>query len=259
MKINYMSDIHTEFDQPAILKGVDNRPVCPGGDLLILAGDIAVKGDTSWVWEQADKYEQVILISGNHEHYHGDITLTADTIEYALPDNTLYLENQSVKLKDFSIHGCTLWGGYNIPGSMMDANRQMNDHRIISDGVTGKFTAERAWWIHNESVKWLEQHVKEGDIVVTHHAPSVKSVDLDRYGDLPINGAYYDNLEWLIEKTKPAVWIHGHVHQTLDYMIGDTRVLCNPRGYVDYEENKEFDVNASFQCSGRERKAPSPP
>ena len=36
------------------------------------------------------------------------------------------------------------------------------------------------------------------------------------------------------------LWIHGHTHESFDYEIGKTRVICNPRGYAPIEINKEF-------------------
>jgi hypothetical protein len=32
-----------------------------------------------------------------------------------------------------------------------------------------------------------------------------------------------------------VLWTHGHTHEDFDYMIGTTRVVCNPRGYVGHE------------------------
>lgn len=245
MKINYMSDIHTEFESPLILTG-EGGAQTSGGDILVLAGDIAVKAETSWVRDAAVKYDDVILINGNHEFYHGDISKIHHQIAKHLPDNVHYLECDSVTIGDQRFLGTTLWGGYHLPYSMQAANRGMNDHRIIRI-QGGKFTAEEAKQVHMNSLHWLNQNIQEGDIVVTHHAPSVQSIDMNRYGDIPLNAAYYDNLEELILETKPAIWIHGHVHHSLDYMIGDTRVLCNPRGYVGYEENPNFDVNATVE------------
>ena len=55
-----------------------------------------------------------------------------------------------------------------------------------------------------------------------------------------MNGAYYSNMTELMFDKKPALWVHGHVHASFDYMMGDTRVVCNPRGYVGVDENADF-------------------
>lgn len=33
----------------------------------------------------------------------------------------------------------------------------------------------------------------------------------------------------------PTLWVHGHVHHRNDYMVGDTRVVSNARGYPGEE------------------------
>jgi len=38
----------------------------------------------------------------------------------------------------------------------------------------------------------------------------------------------------------PDFWIHGHVHESHEYRIGQTTVSCNPRGYVPLDENDAF-------------------
>ena len=46
------------------------------------------------------------------------------------------------------------------------------------------------------------------------------------------SGSFVSDLSEMIEKHKPAVWVHGHLHQTYDYEVGETRIVCNPRGYA---------------------------
>jgi Icc-related predicted phosphoesterase len=247
MKINYMSDLHTEFDRPSLLTEEGSPLTLPGGDVLVLAGDIAVKANTDFIMNQAHKYEDVVLIDGNHEFYHGNVQTTHTQIAAnLLPTNVHYLEKEVANVAGTRFLGTTLWGGYHIPYSEQAADRGMNDHRIISN-MNGRFTANAAKYLHEKNVEWLSDNIEPGDVVVTHHAPSRDSIDLTRYGDVPINGAYYDDLEELILDTKPAIWFHGHVHHSLDYMIGDTRVLCNPRGYVNYEENPDFNIDATVE------------
>jgi len=77
------------------------------------------------------------------------------------------------------------------------------------------------------------------NVVVTHHLPSAKSSD-SRYRDSSLNPAYYSHLDEWIEERDIALWVHGHTHVSNDYMIGDTRVVCNPRGYYMHDENPNF-------------------
>jgi Icc-related predicted phosphoesterase len=75
-------------------------------------------------------------------------------------------------------------------------------------------------------------------VVVTHHAPHPISIHSRHESEL-MSAAYVSNLSAVIEAAWPAAWIHGHVHESLDYWVGTTRVLCNPHGYGS--ENPSFD------------------
>lgn len=74
-------------------------------------------------------------------------------------------------------------------------------------------------------------------VVVGHHAPCKMSVK-PRYADeFIMNGAYSSDLsEIMLDNPKIKLWTHGHTHDAYDYMIGSTRIVCNPRGYIGYEE-----------------------
>jgi Icc-related predicted phosphoesterase len=89
--------------------------------------------------------------------------------------------------------------------------------------------------IHTQSVEWLRNSLAsiptgKKVVVVTHTAPSHHSIPKRYRGEL-LSSAFASNLEWLIEKYQPALWVHGHTHGYADYMIGDTRVLANQKGY----------------------------
>ncbi len=96
--------------------------------------------------------------------------------------------------------------------------------------------------IHQRSKAWLIQSLSNSvantNIVITHHAPSIRSIP-DIYRDDIICSAYASNLESLIEEHRPNLWLHGHVHNSLDYQIASTRIICNPRGYQN-EFNESF-------------------
>jgi Icc-related predicted phosphoesterase len=79
-------------------------------------------------------------------------------------------------------------------------------------------------------------------IVVTHHAPSIKS-NVDQYRSDRLSAAFASNMEDFILEHQPRLWIHGHTHESFDYQIGKTRVVCNPRGYAPIEINKEFKLD----------------
>ena len=86
---------------------------------------------------------------------------------------------------------------------------------------------------------FLRENVRPGDVVVTHHLPSWRSVH-QRFAGGQLNRFFVHPLDDLVEERKPAVWVHGYTHLSCDYRLGETRVICNPHGYAGYQENGEF-------------------
>ena len=239
MKINYVSDLHLEFGPMEIEPDV--------GDILVLAGDIDIKGQVNWINSVAAKFNHVIYVLGNHEFYRGVMNNVYKKIRESLVDNVHLLNDESITIDDVTFHGATLWSDFfnGNPMSYMQCDQAMNDYRLIQAG-NGKhrFKPQIAHSLHNISKGFLQENVKEGDVVVTHMAPSFLSVHEKFKNNTNINGAYASDLSELILDTQPALWFHGHMHNSFDYSIGDTRILCNPRGYVGEELNSEFNPNA---------------
>lgn len=128
----------------------------------------------------------------------------------------------------------------------------MNDYQLIrKDPSYSRFRSIDTRIIYNESVKWLEKSLRESkarfNVVVTHHAPSLKSIKGDYKEDL-ISAAFASNLKDFILRTHPNLWIHGHIHEPSDYYIGKTRVICNPVGYpgenlVGFKKELIFEID----------------
>jgi len=73
-------------------------------------------------------------------------------------------------------------------------------------------------------------------VVCTHHSPSHQSCHPRYKHDTLMNGGYHSDLEaFIMDRPNIKLWTHGHTHEDFDYMVGDTRVVCNPRGYIGYE------------------------
>jgi hypothetical protein len=79
--------------------------------------------------------------------------------------------------------------------------------------------------------------------VVTHHAPSPASIH-PRFAASPLNACFVSNAEHLLDGDRVRLWIHGHTHDSFDYVVNGTRVVCNPRGYAKngVNENPRFDA-----------------
>ncbi len=239
MQINFISDLHLEFGPLEI------EP--EAGDVLVLAGDIDIKGRVDWINDIAGRFNHVIYVLGNHEFYNGAMDSIYRKTREGLVDNVHLLENESITIAGVTFHGATLWSDFlnGNPMSYLQCDQAMNDYRLIRAG-DGKhrFKPQIAHSLHNISKVFLQENVKEGDIVVTHMAPSLLSIHEKYKNDMNINGSYASDLSELILDTKPELWFHGHVHTSFDYTVGNTRILCNPRGYVGEELNSEFEPNA---------------
>ena len=73
-------------------------------------------------------------------------------------------------------------------------------------------------------------------VVCGHHAPSKSSTKPGYARDVQMNGCYSSDLsEFILDHPRIKLWTHGHTHDPFDYMIGTTRIVCNPRGYDGYE------------------------
>lgn len=238
MKIQIISDLHQEFGMSEL--NFDNA------DVVVLAGDVNIgtKG-IDWILSKI-KDKPVIYVLGNHEYYKGSYPKTLSKIK-ALAENTnIYvLEDSFVDVEDIRFHGCTLWTDFSIFGDPMKygmiCQSAMNDYKMIKrDPSYYKMRTVDIYKIHQFSRLWLERSLQEStqlkNIVVTHHAPSLRSVP-DEFKNDPVTSAYASNMENFILKYEPNYWIHGHIHTPNQYCIGKTEIICNPHGYIDEPYN----------------------
>ena len=241
MNIQLLSDIHLEFS--------DFTVVATNADVLVLAGDIHV-GTKAIAWAKSLSLDiPIIYVLGNHEWYKQTYPkLTAKIKEHAKGSNIHVLEADALRIGDVSFHGVTLWtdfellgGDPRIAGSI--CQEEMTDYKRIRilPNYSKLRTIDTAM-IHYRSRKWLRNSLLASDapynVVVTHHAPSLHSIPV-HYREDVVSNAYASSLETLIRETLPNLWLHGHVHQSCDYLIDDCRVVCNPRGY--HGDNLSFD------------------
>lgn len=268
MKIALVSDVHLEFGD----LDFENDS---GADVLILGGDICIANDMTQrdpyntMGEQyrsnrfhdffqrcCERFPHVIFIVGNHEHYHGDFAKTVphfkDVLGY-LP-NLHILEKETFVLDDITFIGGTLWTDMNRRDNrtLHDISRMMNDFRCVDNsaktedgrGWPGRFTTTDAANDHDAMVAFIDQIIAANPagkyVVVGHHAPSKLSTH-PRYQDQFImNGGYSSELDDFIQdRPQIKLWTHGHTHEDFDYMIAGCRILCNPRGYINYEERAD--------------------
>lgn len=240
MNIQILSDIHLEFEDFEI--DVSNA------DVLVLAGDIHI-GDKGLQWA-LDNVRQipVIYVLGNHEYYkHVYPKLTHKLRVLSQNTNIHLLEDDFVQIDNVTFYGSTLWTDFELYGDPRIAGYQcqqvMTDFKKIrKEPSYSKLRSVDVAMINKKSVRWLESEVKSKtrkSVVVTHHSPSAQSIPRQYENDI-LSASYASNLDNLVRELEPDLWVHGHMHETCDYLIGKTRVVCNPRGYPD-ERNPQFD------------------
>ena len=239
MKLHILNDLHIEFE--------DFEPPATDADAIVLAGDIGV-GMEGLRWAEGRFPDKpVIYVPGNHEFYHHDIALIEE-LKAQAPDHIHVLNDDQIIIDRVRFLGSILWTDFALFGegerffAMQQARRQMTDFSIIQNGGR-QFTPDDAIQLHTASRDWLAAMLAEPfdgkTVVVTHHAPSSQSVHPRHARDL-LTPAFASNLENLMGDDRPALWVHGHMHESYDYEVYGTRVVCNPRGYAPDALNPDF-------------------
>jgi Icc-related predicted phosphoesterase len=270
MRIAITSDVHLEFGDLDLTNDEN-------ADVLILGGDIFIADElngfnkvesglvvtatqsvraraeryVNFVTRCAERFKHVILIMGNHEHYHGDFAKSANIIRSTFGDlhNLHFLDKEWRIINGVLFYGGTLWTDMNgeDPNTMHRIRFMMNDFNcvknITEDGKT-VFMPEDAVEDHFAFRRGLDEvlalHPNLPTVVVGHHAPSKASTHPRYKNEIVMNGAYSSNLDnFILDRREIKLWTHGHTHEDFDYMIGTTRIVCNPRGYINYEEKAD--------------------
>lgn len=231
----------------------------PDADVAVVAGDIGhgLADSVSWLAGAVRPSMPVILVPGNHEYYGGAMREERELGRRAADmQGIMLLDDRTVTLGGCTFSGATLWTDYALhgeadrPRAMRAAGAAMNDHRLIGLSRTPawrRFRPEEALALHAASRSFLSTSLLKDDppagrvrphIVVSHHAPSARSIS-DKYAGNGLNPAFASGMDEFIRQARPALWIHGHMHACAAYELGPTRVVCNPLGYDG--ENDAFD------------------
>jgi len=214
-----------------------------------------------------ERFPQVIYITGNHESYHGDFAESYKIIKGTFGDihNLHILDKEWRIINGVLFFGGTLWTDMNgeDPATLHQIAYMMNDYRGVKNSAktvqyrvptydddnqeTWTFKERPANFTPQDSVEDHKAFLRELDavialhpgmttVVVGHHAPSKASTHPRYRTEVITNGAYSTNLDnWILDRRQIKLWCHGHTHEDFDYMIGTTRIVCNPRGYDGYE------------------------
>ncbi|HKU84771.1 MAG TPA: metallophosphoesterase [Casimicrobiaceae bacterium] len=252
MKLNILSDLHLSvcaLDAPST-----------DADAVILAGDIE-RPDEAIAWASALR-KPVLYVPGNHEFYGGSIAGTRSALaRCAAGTNVRLLDNGEAVIGGVRFLGTTLWtdfrlfgGGAKRAGAMDVGRRFLRDFTRIrnTDDSPSPFTPEDAAALFHVQSRWLKARLAtrfDGPtVVITHHAPSPQSIH-PRFADSPLNACFVSDAEYLLDGLQAHLWVHGHTHDSFDYVVNGTRVVCNPRGYAlnGVNENARFDANLCME------------
>lgn len=231
MNILAVSDVHFEFhaDDGASLLAELSREA----DVVVVAGDLSVAPKLFDALRRfREKFERVVYVPGNHDWFHSSragMARIRERVERDLP-GVYWLDRDVMEICGQRFVGTTLW----FPDSKAAQRWQNNmpDFAAI-EGFVGWFGEE-----FEKNREFLAENVRPGDVVITHHLPTRRSVS-DRYVNDPLNCYFVGNVEDIVRDGGARYWVHGHTHESCDYMFGRTRVICNPFGYPR-GPNREF-------------------
>ena len=245
MKVQILSDLHVEF-------GNQLPPPAQGADVIVLAGDIAPyrPGVLKMVGETYSG-RRVLYVPGNHEFYGGDIDAVSGAMARDCATVGLeFLDRRALTIDGVRFIGATLWTDFALDGSaavvaaQQTARQGMPDFRVIRHGGSA-FSPQESVQRHDADRAFIEQELRGAAdasltaVVITHHAPTPRSIRPWYQGNA-LNPAFASRLDALIAKHAPPLWIHGHMHDSIDEQLGETRVVANPGGYTA-SENPRYD------------------
>ena len=257
LRIQYVSDLHLEFEQNR--EWLKANPLKVTGDILLVAGDSAYldlpeSGRDTYsqynFWNWASKhYRQVIVCLGNHDFYgYYDLATMPDGYCKQIRKNIHAYYNAVVHIDDVDIIVSTLWSfiepynAYLTEKSVSDFYRiKYNGHRLTADD----FNKE-----HQRCLAFIKQAVAKSNartkIVLSHHVPTRLCMSKEFMGSA-FNGAFTVELGDYIVDSGIDYWIYGHSHRNVDAEIGKTKIRANQLGYVHQDEQTYNSFN-SEQC-----------
>jgi len=279
MKIKLVSDLHLEFSDINITNDDKCDVLILSGDIMVAqdlhdhaaadfnpysSGALADLGRKmqrvarfrDFLKRCSFQFPHVVYVAGNHEFYHGKFYAGIDYLreECAKYPNIYFLECDTKVIDDVTFIGATLWTDMNKgdPMTMHAIEGMMNDFRIIRNDKRefARMSARDVVDRHARTLKYFrtvlaEQHDRKF-VVVGHHSPSFQSAHPMYKDQYLMNGGYHSDLsEFIMDHPQIKLWTHGHTHHPFDYMIGETRIVCNPRGYENegYSEDSGWNPN----------------
>jgi Icc-related predicted phosphoesterase len=265
VKIALVSDAHLEFGDLFF----DNDQ---NADVLILAGDILIAQDLydyprdttvlplqqktnryqrvlayrEFLAQCSAKFKHILWVAGNHEFYHGKWFGSLDVLhtEASYFPNITFMENTTVDIDGYKFIGASMWTDANKQDPLTNLHLEsvLNDYRVIKNDHARyrRLKVSDSLLRHLDTMKYFNEQWRnfknDKVIMVTHHAPTFQSISPDYVSETLTNGGYASDLSnEILNNPQIKLWVHGHVHAKNDYMVGNCRVVSNPRGYIGHE------------------------
>ncbi|MCJ0878009.1 metallophosphoesterase [Pseudomonas sp. JI-2] len=234
MRIYPLSDLHIEF--------APFTPKVSDADVVILAGDIDL-GTKGIEWARQEFNCQVLYVPGNHEYYRGHLTKTLQAMRDAGDERIHILDRDEVMISGVRFVGATMWTDFAATGNSrlaaLSAQQELSDFREIRTEnyrrIQPTDLIEQAKKTHD----WLRGKLSEPHngptVVITHHAPTLRSLEENPHAGTVLDAAFANDWEHLIGGDRVALWIHGHTHTSVDFELNGTRIISNQRGYPQEE------------------------
>jgi len=234
--IRIVSDTHLEFYSDNGWSFIDKLKL-NATDVLIIAGDFSLFTSPLIVFEQLKTlcaaYKHVLYVTGNHEFYRSSPSLVYKHLSEICSklSNFHWLDNSIIEIDNLKFGGTTLW--FKETPYTDTLRHEINDFNLIKN-----FNP----WVYSENTKsiaFIKRNVSSLDVMITHHLPSQKSV-ARRFANNRLNCFFLCDVEEYIHDSNLKLWVHGHTHDSFDYKINNTHIICNPYGYKNHEENYQF-------------------
>ena len=250
MKVRVISDLHLEYGE------LEFPYKNYGENVLVLAGDIHTRGKHSNFIKQVPKNVEILMVAGNHEYYRGSfdkVNSELKALEGVYP-NFHFLLDQEFSYKGVDFFGGTMYTDLKLYGDNplveWDVRRGINDFEWITKNDRGTY---RRWSIEDhksyhekfcfELGGWLKRTEGKKRFVISHFVPTELAI-APQYRGSTLNPYFASDMERFMGWE--GYWVFGHTHSSYVGNVGDTKLICNPKGY-DRCENPSFDEGLTVE------------
>lgn len=234
MRIHPLSDLHNEFSP--------FTPEVSEADVVILAGDIDL-GTRGIEWAKQAFECPVVYVPGNHEFYRGHLAKTLQDMRAAGDERVHVLDRAEVVIGGVRFLGATMWADFAATGNRLlaalSAQQTLSDFRKIRTENHRRIRPTDLIDQAKMTRDWLRRKLAEPHngptVVITHHAPTLRSLEESPHSGTILDAAFANHWEDLMGADRATLWIHGHTHTSVDFEVAGTRVVANQRGYPGEE------------------------